>query len=156
MTFAELTETDGEIAMRSRAWRRDGKLTGWTRGDVSGVVHQRLDLPASTTFVLPSLAARGLAFGAPSSAPTRSILRYAGAGPGILESAVVRSEGVVMTEHAGRTLATPKLTAALAGRDTDHGVATYWLHPGYDVPLRVETTRGDVAELVDLQEGVSE
>lgn len=146
-TFVEVTERDGERSMRSRAWRRDGALVGWTRGDASGVLRQRLDLPEDTAFLLPSLAARGLVFSRPSSGRDRSVLHYGGAGSGVLDSVSIAPQGVGPIDHLGRKILSPQVSVTRGG-----GVETLWLHPDHGVPLRAVTLTGARAELVELVE----
>ncbi|MEM7355979.1 MAG: thioredoxin family protein [Acidobacteriota bacterium] len=57
--FAELTRRQGEELSRTRLWLDDDKLRSLTRGNATGIVEQKLEVPAGTRFLLPGAAAAG-------------------------------------------------------------------------------------------------
>ncbi len=57
--FAELTRHQGGELSRTRIWIDDGTLRSVTRGNATGIVEQKLDVPAGTNLLLPGAAAAG-------------------------------------------------------------------------------------------------
>ncbi len=57
--FVEMTRRHEEELSRTRIWINDGKLRALTRGNVTGIVEQSLEVPPGTSFMLPCAADAG-------------------------------------------------------------------------------------------------
>ncbi len=134
--FVEVTRRHEEELSRTRIWINDGKLSALTRGNVTGIVEQRLDVPPGTSFMLPCAADAGFDW-----------LRL---GESVSQASVSRFLLPADQPTAGKVI---ELQAASKGREsftTDRGevsalrletqyngsAALWWLDDKVGVPIR--------------------
>ncbi len=146
--FVELTRSHGGEHSRTRIWIDDGELHAVTRGNVTGIVDQTLEVPAGTGFVLPCVAEAGydwLHHGRSSPESTAIAFQLDGDRPtaGKLVEVDRRSAGseTVTTGHGS-------VNALRLDASSNGGNSRWWLDGELGVPVR--GTRG--GELVTLEE----
>ncbi len=146
--FVELTRSHGDEHSRTRIWIDDGELHAVTRGNVTGIVDQILEVPAGTGFDLPCAAGTGydwLHHGRSSPESTVVAFQLDGDRPtaGKLVEVHSRSAGneTVTTGHG--SVNSLRLDASSDGVNS-----RWWLDGELGVPIR--GTRG--GELVTLEE----
>jgi CBS domain-containing protein len=133
--LVELTRSRGDELSRTRIWIEDGQLHALTRGNVTGIVEQRLALPPGTNFALPCAADAGtdwLRRGRPGEA-TITAFQLAADTPaaGKLVGIVTRSAGEeALTTGHGKTTAV-RFTAQSGGV-----ASSWWLDGELGVPVR--------------------
>lgn len=134
--FVELTRSRGGEHSRTRVWIEDGELRAVTRGNVTGIVEQHLEVPPGTSVVLPCVAEAGYDWhrrGRPAGVSADTAFRLAAIGPAAGKLVEVRST------PAGREKLTTGHGEVAASRLDTHsdGVsARWWLDGDLGLPLR--------------------
>ncbi len=133
--FVELTRSRGGEHSRTRVWIDGGELRALTRGNVTGIVDQRLAVPEGTNFALPCVAEAGtdwLRRGRPEASTITAFELDAGAPTaGKLVEVEVRSDGeAALTTGHGKTAAV-RLAAESGGV-----ASSWWLDAELGVPVR--------------------
>ncbi|MEM7584005.1 MAG: thioredoxin family protein [Acidobacteriota bacterium] len=148
--FVELTRRDGDELSRTRIWiNDDGQLRALTRGNSTGIVEQRLEVPSGTSFMLPCAADAGfdrlrLGESVSRASASRFLLTadQPAAGKVIELQTVAEGREVVAASYG-------EVSALKFGTQYGGASALWWLDEELGVPVR-----GDAAGLgkVTLEE----
>lgn len=155
--FVEITRrADGELS-RSRHWIGDGHLHVITRGNVTGIIDQKLELPSGALVVVPASAAAGQPQAAldPAAAVLETVaLRLPGSGApaaGQLEPLVFEDVGREEIDAPAGRFMTTHVTRRLAAETSQ-----WWLHPELAIPVAGRIDGVGQLVLVELELGETE
>lgn len=149
--FVELTRRHGDELSRTRIWIEDSELRALTRGNVTGIVDQRLSIPSGTGVLLPCAAEAGFGWAPRAGASADGSPRAAYLLPSDHPTAG-KVVALATTTGGVETIDTelgPRPARRLATR-LDGGEAEWWIDETLGVPLRGRSTglgRVTLAEL---------
>ncbi len=134
--FVELTRSEEGEHSRTRIWIEDTELRATTRGNVTGIVEQTLEVPPGTSFVLPCAAEAGydwLRRGRPGGESIVAAFQLDGDQPAagkLVEVKLNPAGQETVTSGHGRVAAL-RLDASSGGIDS-----RWWLDGELGVPVR--------------------
>ncbi len=134
--FVELTRSHGGEHSRTRIWIDDGELRAVTRGNVTGIVEQTLEVPPGTNFALPCAAEAGydwLRHGRPTAKAAITVFQLHADSPAAGKLVEVRT-----LSTGQETVTAGHRQVAALGLETAAGGVTsqWWLDGGLGVPVR--------------------
>ncbi len=134
--FVELTRSHGDEHSRTRIWIDGSELRAVTRGNVTGIVEQNLEVPLGTSFALPCAAEAGYDWfrgDRPGDGSTTHAFELAADLPaaGKLVELRIRPDGeeTVTTGHG-------KVAALRLHADSGESTSRWWLDDELGVPVR--------------------
>ncbi len=157
--FVELTRShDGEHS-RTRIWIDGDELHAVTRGNVTGIVEQNLEVPPGTSFALPCAAEAGydwLRGGTPTDDSTVTVFELAADQPAAGRLVEVRirprEKETVTTGHGYVAARRPGGAPALGFEATSGGATSrWWLDAEIGVPVRGTLEGGGRVTLEELE-----
>ncbi len=148
--FVEVTRRqEGELS-RTRIWIDGGELRATTRGNVTGIVEQHLEVPPGTSFLLPCAADAGydwLRRGRPDGGAATAAFRLSADQPaaGMLVEVRTSPAGEEAVKTAAGEMVAIRLDASSGG-----ATSRWWLDGELGVPLRGEASEWGRVTLEEL------
>jgi thiol-disulfide isomerase/thioredoxin len=143
-TFAEVTKLDGDDRTRTRFNIDSNTMTARTRGSVSGVIAQTIEVPQQFFLSSPAVSAQG--FIESKASDRYQISSY------VIPQELDKASGTLVTTNCEargeETVRVPagEFRAQRVIRKTDRETSEWWLHPTLGIPVKGQA--GDVEYLL--------